>query len=314
MNENIIILGGNGFIGKNIASDLIKRNKNVTIFDVKESITQSDNIKYYVGKIEDRKKLNEALLGQDIAIYLATNITPQSSMDSIESVYLTELPQLAQLLEASKDIGLKRILFASSGGTVYGDNGYEMCKEESPTNPLNHYGIVKLASEKMLILYNKLYGMENIILRISNPYGIGQEISSGVGAVTAFASNLMKGETIQIYGDGSIIRDYIEIEDVAKAFALAVDLNIKEALPVFNIGSGVGVSLNELLSWISVELDILPTINNLPERPFDLRFNVLCIDKAKAILGFAPSSNPREGIVNYIKKLKKIEYNKVSKM
>ena len=138
-------------------------------------------------------------------------------MQDPESAYVTDIPRFLKVLDVCVQRGVRRVVFASSGGTIYGNSS--MANNESQnTLPINNYGISKVACEKILQMHNLLYGMENVVLRIANPYGAGQRVQSGVGAVTAFANSISIGEPIVIYGDGDNVRDFVAINYVAEAF------------------------------------------------------------------------------------------------
>jgi UDP-glucose 4-epimerase len=172
--------------------------------------------------------------------------------------------------------------------------------ESQNTLPINNYGISKVACEKILQMHNLLYGMENVVLRIANPYGAGQRVQSGVGAVTAFANSISIGEPIVIYGDGDNVRDFVAINYVAEAFYNAVQWKFSQAIsPVFNIGSGRGLTLNRVIDIISTALNKRPNIEYRPSRLFDVRFNYLDITKAINTLGYSAPTNPEGDIAHY---------------
>lgn len=310
MEKKIIVLGGNGFIGRNIVQQMTGEGQKVTVLDRTMPYREVRGVNYVAGNCEDSALINEVFKGQEIVIHLANSILPQSSMNNPVFGYQSEVVSIINILEACKHHDIKRVIFASSGGTVYGDNGKKLNTEESPTHPINHYGIVKLAIENVLLMYNKLYYMENIILRIANPYGIGQNVSQGVGAVTVFANKLLKGEEITIYGDGNIIRDYVSIKDVVQGFCLACKWKPQDIEPIFNIGSGEGISLNQVLQWIGNTLDIAPCIKYESKRDFDVSYNVLDISKSFRYLNYCPNIQPEEGIRKYVSVLQQ-DFNKL---
>lgn len=306
MNQNVVILGGNGFIGRNIAQYMIKQNKKVTVYDLAMPQEKIDQVTYKIGDCADKEKLEEAFKGQDVVIHLANSILPQSSMQNPLYGYETEVENALNILKVCKKYNIKRIIFASSGGTIYGHNGLEINSEEAPTRPINHYGIVKRTIEDILMMQNELDNMENIVLRISNPFGTGQNIKQGVGAITAFGKRMIEGNAIQLFGDGNIVRDYIAIEEVAKAFGLACDWAInREIVPIFNIGSGEGHSLKQLIEIISNYLEIEPAIEYLPERKFDVKCNILDITKAQKYLKYDLQYSSEIYIRKYIAELQK---------
>ena len=299
--KKILVIGGNGFIGKNVVDRLIEENYKVGVYDL--VCGKREGVNYYTGDVINDDYFEAILLEYDIIIYLISAIMPQRSMKEPLSAYMTDIPLLIKTLEVCKKIGIKRIIYASSGGTIYGN--CEIANvEDKYLSPINHYAICKLTCEKILSLYNNLYGMENMILRIANPYGKGQKLESGVGVITTFTRHALIDGRIQLYGDGGNIRDFIDIEEVSKAFQLAVEWKfIKEITPVFNVGSGKGISLIDLIQIIQNTLKSEMVIEYLPERNFDVHCNYLCMKKTKRYLGFEPDNGVKRRIEKYIRNL-----------
>lgn len=301
MNKKVLIIGGNGFIGSNIADYLSKNNIIPEIYD----LFQKDNgYTSYQGNILTDDRLDEIIKQYDTIIYLVTSVSPKKSMEFPEESYTQDIPMLLKVLDSCVKNGkTKKIIFSSSGGTVYGEGlNRKLCEEGCTEEPINHYAICKLACEKILILYNKLHGMNNVILRISNPYGKGQNPSSGVGVITTFVDKIINGEKITLYGDGTVVRDFVDIEFVCNAFLKAIlwenDENIN---PVFNVGSGKALNLNDIINIISKTLGVNPDIEYLPERTFDVKYNVLNMEKSKKVLGLDVSDDFENKIIDYIK-------------
>jgi UDP-glucose 4-epimerase len=187
-----------------------------------------------------------------------------------------------------------RIVFISSGGTVYGNPVYLPIDEKHPTDPLVSYGITKLAIEKYLHLFEHLHGIKAISLRVANPYGERQRIETAQGAVGVFLHRAISGKPLDIWGDGTVTRDYIHVSDVAEAFVQAIDY--RGGKRTFNISSGVGVSLNELIGMLEVVLGRPIERNYLPGRPFDVPASVLSNKLAIDELNWAPQISMSSGI------------------
>jgi UDP-glucose 4-epimerase len=189
-----------------------------------------------------------------------------------------------QLLDAMVSRKVGKIIFISSGGTVYGAPRYIPVDEAHPTEPQVSYGIVKLAIEKYLLMYERLHGIKTAILRVANPFGERQRVETAQGAVGVFLYRALRGLPIEIWGDGSVTRDYVYIGDVAEAFASA--LTYSGAQSVFNIGSGAGTSLNELIALVEKLLRHPVEKRYFPGRTIDVPVNVLCNDLARRELGW----------------------------
>lgn len=306
--EKVLVIGGNGFIGSNIVNYLNNKNVFSATYDIKKGNTGKEN---YEGNIVDDISFDSIISQHDVIIYLITTVSPKKSMDDPESAYKNDVPLLIKTLESCVKSGVKRVIFSSSGGTIYGETIGHNAKEDDQKFPINNYAICKLTCEYILEMYNKLYNMENISLRISNPYGNGQRPESGVGVITTFIDKVCKNEIITLFGDGSITRDFINVDKVAEAFYLATKWKFdNDVTPIFNIGSGQGISLKEIVDLISVTLNIVPNINFLPEREFDVKSNVLDVSKSEKYLDYKPISNEKEDIKKYILTMAKKYTNK----
>lgn len=300
VDKRVVVIGGNGFIGRNVCKYIKNSGKRVTIFDCKEPNNVLKGVEYIIGNCNDERMLSKVLKNKDVVIHLASTVVPETSMKSPFTGYNTDIIYSIKILDQCIKNKINRVVFASSGGTVYGNNKQKDIKEDSICIPINHYGITKLSIEKILLMYNQIYGMSNIVLRLANPYGIGQSVDSGVGAIAAFTDNIINNKEITIFGDGTFVRDYVSIEDVSKAFNIACDIDILDIYPVFNIGSGQGISINELVKLISDVLKKEVSIRYLNKRKFDVVYNVLNIEKAKKYLGYLPEIDIKEGLRDYI--------------
>jgi UDP-glucose 4-epimerase len=167
-------------------------------------------------------------------------------------------------------------------------------RESHPTDPISSYGIHKLAIEKYLHMNHALYGLDYRVLRVANAYGERQRTDKAQGAVAAFLERALRGEPIQIWGDGSVVRDYVYAGDIAHAFLQVVQYQGQER--VFNIGSGQGVSLNELVDAIATVIGRRPGVEYTPGRQFDVPINVLDISRAQQHLGWQPRTRLIDGL------------------
>jgi UDP-glucose 4-epimerase len=188
-----------------------------------------------------------------------------------------------------------RVVFISSGGTIYGVPNRIPVDENKSTDPLCSYGISKLAIEKYLALFNHLYGLNYVILRPSNPYGRYQNPQAIQGVISVFCNKMIKNEVVNIWGDGSVIRDYIYIDDLVEALVLAGES--ESALSeIFNIASGVGLSLNALIGRIEKVLGKKAKIERSYSRSLDVPEIVLDVAKAKRIINWQPKIDITSGL------------------
>ncbi len=296
----IAILGGGGFIGSAIADRLLKDGHELHIFEHARvepyrQFSGGDRVEWLAGDFMSVHDVSRAIDGVDTVLHLISTTLPKGSNDDMVYDVESNLVATLQLLGAMVDKRVHKIVFISSGGTVYGSPVYLPIDEDHPTEPRVSYGITKLAIEKYLLLYQQLHGIKATILRVANPFGERQRIETAQGAVGVFLSRAIQNQPVEIWGDGSATRDYIHVSDVAEAFARAV--NYDGAKSVFNIGSGIGTSLNELLDIIERVLGREVVRHYRPGRPFDVPVSVLANSLARQELGWQPQLKLEAGIV-----------------
>jgi UDP-glucose 4-epimerase len=201
------------------------------------------------------------------------------------------------LLEACRDAGVRRVVFASSGGTVYGPAARLPLAEEHPTQPLCAYGISKLAVEKYVALFHHLHGLEYFVLRPGNAYGPGQDPARGQSAPTVFTHRILAGEPVVIWGDGSTVRDYLHVDDLVEAIARVLASPTPATGPrVFNVGTGRGTSLRELVELCGKVLGKTPRVEFAPARSLDVPANVLDARRLGQVTGWSARVSLPEGI------------------
>lgn len=287
--KKCLLIGGAGFIGTNLAVCLDNAGYDVTICDYIKKGYLSERISQleYVCLNYFEEVIDDELIGQqDIVILLISSVVPGSSMARPSSCYGKDIVRMIELLEQMRRCSVNRLVFISSGGTVYGNINCDKLREDMETFPINHYGIMKLTQEKILLMYNSLYGMENVIFRLANPYGPGQSVASGVGAVTTFLQSIMAGKKIYIYGEGKAIRDYIYIKDAVTMMQIFLELNEgKCESPVFNVGTGIGTSIVEVLRIVENIVGLEAKVEYLEGREIDVGRNVLDVSKICRVIG-----------------------------
>lgn len=194
-----------------------------------------------------------------------------------------------------------RLVFASSGGTVYGVLTSVPADERDDTRPRCAYGVSKLAVEKYLTLYHDLWRLDCVSLRISNAYGPGQKVGRNFGAISTFAAHVSRGEPITVFGDGSVIRDYIYIDDLIEAIIAAG--RHRGGPRVMNIGSGIGKSLNDIINALGRLSAKKIQVNYAAGRDLDVPVSVLNISLAEAILKWKPRTCFEAGMVSTLNEL-----------
>lgn len=306
---NIIILGAAGFIGTNLTKRLLKiNNAKITLVDYKkdffkdQQILNSNKIKIIECNFDEKTDYSKLLFAQDIVFHLVSVTIPGNSNHDISLELGNSAVLTAKLLDACVNEHVKKIIFTSSGGAVYGIGCKCPISEDVITRPITTYGIQKVNIENMLYLYNYMYGLDYNVVRIANPYGPYQRPDGRLGAVTTFTYRAIKNKKIKVYGDGEIIRDYIYIDDVIDAIINICFKKCNEK--VLNIGSGYGHSLNDVLNIISNILNIKLNIEYCPKRNVDIPVNYLNISKYENIFGKLVKTSFKDGIIKTAKFLK----------
>lgn len=302
-----LILGGNGFIGSHLADRLLAEGHEVRIFDKYEEHYRSPNknIDYRFGDFGNRGLVANAIEGIDIVFHLISTTLPKTSNDDpafdVQSNVIESICLLEQCINK-----VKKIVYLSSGGAIYGNPARLPIDEDSPTNPECSYGITKLAIEKYIALFSHLHGIDYSIVRPSNPYGSRQNPFGIQGAISVFLGKVLNNQKVEIWGDGEVVRDYIYIDDLIDGIYKAAMLTTQSK--IFNLGCGEGHSLNNLLDVIRkvTNTDIL--VEYKRKRSFDIQEIFLDISKAKVQLGWTPETLLEEGIMKtwqFIKTLHK---------
>ena len=289
MGARCLVLGGGGFIGVNLCARLVAEGAEVKGFGRSCSMPKAidHRVEFFTGTLDDRVALSAALEGQDFVFHLISGSVPASSNRDPSAELLGGPLATLHLLEICRSAGVKKVVFASSGGTIYGIPRCVPVSEGAPTNPISAYGISKLIIEKYLFLYRYLHGLDYHALRISNPYGryqLGHKKQGVVGAILHRALNDMP---IEVWGTGEVTRDFIHVDDVVEAFLVAVAYTGEHR--VMNVGSGVGMSINKVINDIGSALGG----QNLKRvykgsRSADVPINVLDTELIKAETGWRP--------------------------
>jgi UDP-glucose 4-epimerase len=290
-----IVLGGGGFMGVNLCRRLASSSLRVRAFGRRCFFPEAlEGVEWYQGDFSDAVALASAIETYDIVFHLVHATTPHSSnLDMAGDVQQSVMPSLA-LMDICRNLGVKRIVFVSSGGTVYGPAAQIPTPETAPTEPITAYGISKLAIEKYLALYQRLHGLDYRILRVANPYGPYQVPIKNQGIIATLVSYALSDKRVEIWGDGSVVRDYIFVGDVIDAMEAAAAHRGDGR--IFNIGTGQGRSLLEIIAAIEAQLGRRLDISWKPGRPIDVPASIMAIKRARDVLGWAPTTPFEQGL------------------
>lgn len=285
-----LVLGGGGFIGRALVEALRLQGARVTGFGrIGPFSAVPADVPWVHGDFMDRVALARAIQGNEIVFHLLGGSTPESSNADPLSDLLAGAAASLALLDICRAEGTRKIVFASSGGTVYGIPRDVPIREDAATDPISAYGVNKLAVEKYLRLYRYLHGIDCAILRVSNPFGALQSPWRRQGLIANTIFKLLLDEPIEIWGDGSVVRDYVYIDDLVEAF-LAASL-YSGPHTVFNIGSGVGLSVKTVVAEVARVLGVSDMkLIYTPARPADVPVSILDIALAKTELGWSPKT------------------------
>lgn len=307
--QNILVTGGNGFIGSHLVDRLMASNYRVTVLDVypRAYDPMPEGVHFVQGSLQDVHLIRRTLEDHQIELVHHTawaNIHETALKDPVADVQ-TNLVASINLLSACRDVGVKRVVYLSSGGTVYGMPKLFPTREDHPTDPINAYGITKLTVEKYLYMFYHLHGLEYTILRPSVPYGPRQNPFRHQGVVSVFIYKALKHEPVTIYGIGDVVRDFFYIDDLTQALQLSMDIPFNRENNTFNIGGTHPYNLNELVKAIEGALNEKMLVNYEPARNFDTPYLLLDTSLAQSHLNWKPVVSLNEGIqrtANWIQK------------
>ncbi len=290
-----LVLGGSGFIGSHIVDTLLAAGHKVRVYDRAPERFRAtpDAVEFMPGEFGDTEMLAEALNGIDLVLHLVSTTVPSTSNLYPVADIKGNLINTVRLLELMRTAGVRRILYLSSGGTVYGTPEIDPVPEGHPLRPISSYGIVKVAVENYLRMEHQLHGLSYTVVRASNPYGPRQGHVGVQGVIGTYLWSLARGNPIQLWGDGKIVRDFIYVGDLAQLCLMAVEAGISGN---FNAGCGQGHSIAEIIAEIGrVTGQTLNPVRK-PGRGFDVPRVVLDIGKIQAATGWKPETPLNEGL------------------
>jgi UDP-glucose 4-epimerase len=305
---NILVTGGAGFIGSHVVDKLIENGYGVIVVDNLSSGKVENlnrNALFYEQSIEDEEMMERifSLHRPEYVFHLAAQASVAISVREPVRDAETNIIGSLVLLEKSIKHGVKKFIFSSTGGAIYGENVKVFPTPETETpHPISPYGIAKYSIEMYLEFFAREYGLKYTVLRYANVYGPRQDPYGEAGVVAIFTERMLRGEEVHIFGDGEYVRDYVYVDDVVRANLLAMEKGDNE---VFNIGTGRGTTVNQLFKLLKeiTGYDKEPVYK--PPRKGDVRKSILDYTKAKEKLGWEPKVSLEEGLkltVEYFRK------------
>ena len=288
--NRVLVIGGAGFMGSHLVDRLVADGKQVRVLDrvpinLRPRWQGAIAVENMAGDFVDLSAIDAAVRDVDIAYHLAsTTIPATSNVDPVFDVQSNLIGTLS-FLKSAQAAGVRKIVFVSSGGTVYGNAPSQPIRETDPIHPICSYGITKLAVEKYLALFEFMHGLSFAAFRVSNAFGENQR-PGPQGVIAAFMQKALKGVPLEIWGDGSVVRDYVYIHDVVDALVRGADY--VGPCRVFNVGSGEGRSLNEVVDALRLVTGRPLECIHKASRPVDVPKSVLDITLVKQELAWSP--------------------------
>lgn len=296
------VTGGAGFIGSHLVRALLDRGLEVKVLD-NLSVGRRDNVPkgavLVEGDITDEASARRAIEGCDIVFHLASRVAIRSSFEFAFEDAMTNVAGTARILRAVEDAGTPRKVIVASSMAVYADADEPIpIAEGHPTVPISPYGVTKLAVERLTHLMCARIGIPSVVLRLFNTFGPGQALSPYVGVVTIFIDSLSRDERPTIFGDGEQRRDFVHVEDVARAFVDSMNAPVIRG--TYNIGSGRSLSVNEVFSSVQRALgtDIEPRRADAVSG--EVRFSIADISRARRELAYSPSRDFHDSILEVV--------------
>ncbi len=303
-----LVIGGNGYIGRHLLPMLLASGRAVTVLsrNAKKTADLPQDINYIKGDFGNLSQMATLLDANDEIIHLAYATVPNTSYESPLGDLLENLPATVQLFSEIAKRN-KKLLLVSSGGTVYGEVDNVPIKETQPTKPISPYGLTKLTIENYARLYSVTKGLDYIVIRPANAYGVGQLPYKGQGFISTAIASIMDNKNVVVFGEKGTVRDYIYVSDIARGIFAALAKG--HSGETYNIGSGIGMTNLDLLLRVKPILEedgYEVMIQHLPERVFDVRKNILDSSKLTAHTGWKPATSLDNGLLETYKWLKLI--------
>jgi UDP-glucose 4-epimerase len=289
-----LVLGANGFIGRHVVEALLKTGHTVRVYERRPALGLPSTVEVRQGLLEDVELLGEALRDMHTVIYLSWTGYPATIKTDFALDLHANLLTAIKVMETCRNARIARLIFASSGGTVYGLPQSLPIPETHPTRPISAHGLGKLIAEQYLAVYRHRGELESIILRPANAYGPYQLPERRQGFIATALGRVAQKRPIQIWGDSETVRDYVYVRDVAHAFVMAVEYG--GDAQTFNIGSGAGVTLRAALTEIERVTGSTPQVERQPAQAGTVTQNILDIMRAQQELGWSPRVTFADGL------------------
>jgi len=298
----IAVTGGAGFIGSHIVDAYIAEGHDVVVLD-NFSTGKKENVNKQAGvekvDITDAAKIRKIFEKEkfDVVNHHAAQVNVRASVDNPTEDATVNILGGINIYEAARATDVKKVIFASSGGAVYGEQRYFPADEKHPKRPFSPYGVSKHANEKYLVYYKMVYGIEDVILRYTNVYGPRQNPQGEAGVIAIFTEKMMKNDQPIINGDGTQTRDYVYVDDIVRANVLALT---EKARGIYNCSTGVEFSVNTVFQILKLRTGCACKMVHGPAKPGEQQRSVCSFRKIEKGLGWKPEYNLEQGIARTV--------------
>ena len=303
----VLVTGGAGFIGSHLVDRLVNDGYSVRVLDDLstgklsniEAHLKAGRVEFVNGDIRNSLVVKENLIGVDMVIHLAAQISVTFSVANPELTFDVNLSGTLNLLRSCVVVGVGKFVFVSSCA-VYGDPEIQPVTEDAKTNPISPYAESKLIGERYCLGFHERGLLRSVVLRFFNAYGVRQGLNDYSGVITRFIARARKNEPLIVYGDGSQTRDFVNVHDIVAAIVASMNKADAEG-EIVHIGSGTATSIKELAKTILELTGVNSGISYQPPRAGDIKDSLADISKAKRILGYEPKVSLRDGLLDLIK-------------
>jgi UDP-glucose 4-epimerase len=299
MSFSCLVLGGSGFIGSHVCEALLRGGHRVRVLVPEGASVHNlegiiDRIEVLRSDLNGAGRSNGIWGGIDRVFHLACTTRPKTANDDPARDLEDNLVSTVRMLDRCVANNVGRVIFISSGGTVYGRTESLPIHEDHPIAPICSYGIHKATIERYLCLYKKLHGLDYRVARVANAYGERQTIYGNQGLVGTVLDRILSGQPIHVFGKGEAVRDYIYVGDIVAALVRLAESDT--ASGIFNVGSGRGYSVLDIIRIVEAALGLKAEIDFSPARSLDVDKNILDITRMRKETGWAPQVSIEEGI------------------
>ena len=292
--SSILLIGGSGFLGTALAEGLSRRGWQVGIYDRLPPRSLKGNVETFIGELSEPALIQRALARYPRVVYLAQAAATAPVADRLLSTFTRNLEIFLRILDEATRANVQEFTLFSSGGAVYGEPKQLPVREDDPKHPMSPYGVLKMTMEMYLAMVAASTGFRHLCLRPSNPYGPGQNFEGAQGLVAISMARIARGQPLLMLGDGSAIKDYVYIDDFVDAVIRLLD--VSETSGPFNIGSGQGRSVQEVIHLVAKTVGKNAILESKPMQAGDVQSSVLAIDRITSLAGWKPTTAFEEGL------------------